>query len=114
VANALIYACSGAADVGALSDLAARRLSVEGVGKMDCLAAIAACHGGKLANAREADVLFVIDGCPQSCASKVMRAAGFETCKVLQLAETGFAKGASPANAENAAKAVAAAKAILE
>ncbi len=36
----LIYACSGAADVGELSDQAARKLSKSGVSKMSCLAGI--------------------------------------------------------------------------
>lgn len=36
----LIFACSGAADLGGVSDQAARKLSAEGTGKMFCLAAI--------------------------------------------------------------------------
>jgi len=36
----LIFACSGAADVGALSDQAARKLTSEGFGQMFCLAGI--------------------------------------------------------------------------
>lgn len=110
---ALIYACSGAADVGAVSDLAARKLSLDGCGKMDCLAAIASRHGGKLNGAREADALLVIDGCPQACASKVLRAAGFTDCKVLQLAALGMDKGATAATAANIQKAADAAKTLL-
>ena len=37
VTTKLIFACSGAADVGQISDLAARKLTVEGAGKMFCL-----------------------------------------------------------------------------
>ena len=36
----LIFACSGAADVGAISDRAARRMTRDGVGKMFCLAGV--------------------------------------------------------------------------
>ncbi len=36
----LIFACSGAADVGEISDRAARRLTKEGKGKMYCLAGV--------------------------------------------------------------------------
>jgi hypothetical protein len=36
----LIFACSGAADVGAIADQAARKLSKEGVGRMFCLAGV--------------------------------------------------------------------------
>ena len=36
----LIFACSGASDIGRISDLAARTLTKDGVGKMYCLAGI--------------------------------------------------------------------------
>lgn len=36
----LIFACSGAADVGAIADQAARKLTREKVGSMFCLAGI--------------------------------------------------------------------------
>jgi len=40
----LIFACSGAADVGAIADQAARRLTKDGAGAMFCLAGI----GGRI------------------------------------------------------------------
>ena len=40
VAPKLIFACSGAADVGALADQAARKLTQDGIGKMFCLAGV--------------------------------------------------------------------------
>ncbi|MBF0245437.1 MAG: zinc-binding protein, partial [Planctomycetes bacterium] len=49
-APTLIFACSGAADVGAVTDLAARRLTKEGAGKMFCLAGIGGKVEGFLAN----------------------------------------------------------------
>jgi uncharacterized metal-binding protein len=109
----LIYACSGAADVGEISDLAARRLKREGASAMDCIAAIGARHGGKLKAAREADRLLAIDGCPHACASKCLRDAGFADFKSLQLADIGMNKGETPANADNIARAVEMAKEIL-
>ena len=45
----LIFACSGAADVGKISDLAARKLTTEGAGKMFCLAGI----GGRVTGIME-------------------------------------------------------------
>ncbi len=36
----LIFACSGAADVGGIADLAARTLHAEGSGKIYCLAGV--------------------------------------------------------------------------
>ena len=40
----LVFACSGAADVGAIADQAARRLSRDGAAQMFCLAGI----GGRI------------------------------------------------------------------
>jgi uncharacterized metal-binding protein len=108
----LIYACSGAADVGEIADLAARRLKREGAGAMDCIVAIGARHGGKLTAAREAGVLLAIDGCPQACASKCLRDAGLQ-CKTLQLADIGMNKGETPANADNIARAAGKARDLL-
>ena len=39
-APTLIFACSGAADVGEITDLVARKLTREGIGKMFCLAGV--------------------------------------------------------------------------
>ena len=36
----MIFACSGAADVGAVADQAARKMTRDGTGKMFCLAGI--------------------------------------------------------------------------
>ena len=36
----VIFACSGAADVGKIADLAARKLTEQGAGKMSCLAGV--------------------------------------------------------------------------
>ena len=38
--DTLIFACSGAADVGAISDQAARKMTREGAGKMFCLTGV--------------------------------------------------------------------------
>jgi uncharacterized metal-binding protein len=40
--RSLVFACSGAADVGELTDRAVRQLHREGVAAMSCLASIAA------------------------------------------------------------------------
>ncbi|MHC5119049.1 MAG: putative zinc-binding protein, partial [Planctomycetota bacterium] len=38
--DTLVFACSGAADVGAVADQAARKMTQEGYGQMFCLAGI--------------------------------------------------------------------------
>jgi uncharacterized metal-binding protein len=63
-APTLIFACSGAADVGAIADQAARQLTREGRGKMFCLAGIGGRVSGILASTESAAQILAIDGCP--------------------------------------------------
>jgi len=68
----LIFACSGAADVGKLSDLAARELTAAGAGKMFCLAGIGGRVSGIMATTEAAQAILAIDGCPLDCAKKTL------------------------------------------
>ena len=91
-----IFPCSGASDVGGLSDQAARQMTLDGKGKMYCLAGIGGRVDGIMTNTRAAARLLVIDGCPQECARKTMELAGFKDFQHLKLAEMGFKKGEAP------------------
>ena len=97
----LIFSCSGASDVGGLTDRAARQMTGDSVGKMYCLAGI----GGRVATimetTRAAAKMLVIDGCPQECARKTMEQAGFTGFQHLTLASLGLHKGSSPATDEH-------------
>ena len=97
----LIFPCSGAADVGAVADLAARKMTREGIGKMACLAGIGAGSSGIIESTRAAAKVLVIDGCPVDCGKKVLEKAGFSDFKHMRVTEQGFEKGKSPAT-ENA------------
>ena len=66
----MIYACSGAADVGEIADRVARKLRDEGFTKMSCLAAIGVDLSGYVQTAKAADTVIAIDGCPTACARK--------------------------------------------
>ena len=103
----LIFPCSGSADVGAITDQAARKLTREGAGRMACLAGIGGGVSGILKSVESAEKILVIDGCPLECARKTMEKAGFSSFKHLRLAEFGFEKGKSPVNDENIAGVVA-------
>lgn len=92
----LIFACSGAADVGHLADLAARKLTSEGAGKMFCLAGIGGRVSGIMASTEAAAVVLAIDGCPLDCARKTLEEAGFQQFEHLRLADLGMEKGKSP------------------
>ncbi len=96
----LVFACSGAADVGHISDLAARKLTNEGAGKMFCLAGVGGRVSGIMATTGAAAAILAIDGCPLDCARKTLEQAGFTRFEHLQLADLGLEKGKSPVTSE--------------
>ncbi|MHC4258905.1 MAG: putative zinc-binding protein [Planctomycetota bacterium] len=112
--HVLIFACSGAADVGAISDRAARTMTQQGVGKMFCLAGIGGRANGIMKTAESADRLLAIDGCPMNCAKRCLEQAGFNTFAHLQVADLGLKKGESPVRSENIWKVVLKAREILD
>jgi uncharacterized metal-binding protein len=89
----LIFACSGAADVGALADQAARKMTRDGYGKMFCLTGIGGRVGGIMKSTEAAQAILVIDGCPLNCAKKSMEEAGHHGFQHLQLSDIGMVKG---------------------
>jgi uncharacterized metal-binding protein len=109
----LIFACSGAADVGAIADKAARQMTREGIGKMSCLAGIGGRVSGMMASAAGAAKLLAIDGCAQSCAKKCLEHAGFTNFAHVQLAELGMEKGKSTPTVERVNEVVRAGAAAL-
>ena len=94
----LLYACSGAADVGHIADLVARRLDNEEWGGMSCLSGIGADLSGFIASAREADNI-IIDGCPVGCGRKMFEARGLPFTEIV-MTQQGLVKGSSPATLE--------------
>jgi len=109
----LIFACSGAADVGHVSDLAARELAAEGAGKMFCLAGVGGRVSGILASTQAAQSILAIDGCPLDCARKTLEEAGFTQFEHVRLTDLGMEKGNTPASDEAVAAVVRRAKARL-
>jgi uncharacterized metal-binding protein len=104
--NVLIFACSGAADVGALSDQVARKLAKKGLGKMYCLAAVGANLTEKIVPVKAAADTVTIDGCSAFCSKKVLDNAGFKP-KSYNLGALGFAKGKTEVNNASIDKAAA-------
>jgi uncharacterized metal-binding protein len=107
-APTLIFACSGAADVGAVADQAARKLSKEGAGKMFCLAGIGGRVSGIMKTTEAAAKILAIDGCPLDCAKHTLEQAGFKNYAHVQLADLGMEKGKTPPTPETVAKVAAA------
>ena len=89
----LVFPCSGASDVGGLTDSAARQMTLDRTGKMYCLAGIGGRVEGIMANTKAAARVLVIDGCKEECARKTMELAGFKDFQHLKLADMGFEKG---------------------
>ena len=97
----LIFACSGAADVGELADRAARTMMKRGYGKMFCLAGIGGQVSGIIKSTESAKSVLAIDGCPLNCAKKCLEEAGFNDFKHLQITELGIIKGQTEINKDN-------------
>jgi uncharacterized metal-binding protein len=97
----LVFACSGAADVGALADQAARKITENGVAKMFCLAGVGGRVEGIVKTTEAADALLAIDGCPLDCAKKTLEQAGFTDFKHCRVTDMGFAKGLTEVSDEN-------------
>ena len=91
----LIYACSGASDVGKIADEVARSLSKEGYGRMSCLAAIGADAGEYVDAARAAELVVTIDGCHVACARRNLERIGVAPA-AFTLTNMGLVKGMTP------------------
>ncbi|MBC8378413.1 MAG: putative zinc-binding protein [Planctomycetes bacterium] len=109
----LIFACSGAADVGAVADRAAREMTKQGIGKMFCLAGIGGGIEPILKKTAEATKILAIDGCGMNCVKSCLEMAGFNQFSHLQLASIGMEKGQINATDENVNTVVAKGKEII-
>lgn len=96
----LIFPCSGAADVGEISDRAARQMTGRGHGKMFCLAGIGGNVGGIIASAAGADRVLVIDGCSLDCAKKTLEEKHIGGFTHFRVTDMDMEKGKAPATDE--------------
>lgn len=97
----LIFACSGAADVGEISDKAARKLSKEGVGAMFCLAGIGGRVEPILKKTTSASKILAIDGCNLDCVKLSLKQAGFNNFVHMRVTDLGMEKGKSQPSEDN-------------
>jgi len=109
----LVFACSGASDVGAVADQAARRVSRMKMASMGCLVAVANGLDFAMDPVKAAERIIVIDGCPENCAKLTMEKAGVTSYDHIQLAELGMEKGHTKVEQEHIARAYDRAEAIL-
>jgi len=109
----LIFACSGAADVGNLADQVARKLNREGAGKMFCIVGVGGRVPGIMATTQAAETILAIDGCPLECVKASLDQAGIGKVKHLKLWELGCQKGKTEVSPELIAEMAAAGQKLL-
>jgi uncharacterized metal-binding protein len=90
--NVMLLACSGASNVGQLSNQAVVELTQEGFGKMFCLAGIGGQLQGFIQSARDVPRMVVIDGCSLGCAKATLEHAEVPLRGYLVLSDLGFEK----------------------
>ena len=100
----LVFACSGASDVGAVADQAARRVSRMKLASMGCLAAVANGLDFAMEPSRAAERIIVIDGCPENCAKLTMEKAGVASFDHVLLSELGLEKGHTKVDQDHIAR----------
>lgn len=90
--NIMILSCSGASNVGQLSNRAAVELTQEGLGKMFCLAGIGGHLSGFVQSARDAPQMVAIDGCEIGCAKAILEHTEIPIKQYLVLTGLGIEK----------------------
>lgn len=98
---ALVFVCSGAADVSELTDRAARKLRHDGLAAMSCLASVGARDADIMFNADLAERVLLIDGCPNACSRRTFEHASLHRFAHFDLSEVDLLKGGSPVTPEN-------------
>ena len=93
----VIFACSGASDVGELTDLVARKLHCQNAIQMKCLAFVGAGIQSMIDTVKESQCL-VLDGCGLDCGRITMIKNGINNFTHLRLSNLGYEKGKSVPN----------------
>jgi len=92
-----VFACSGAADLGEVSDLVARKIHRDGIRQMKCLAFIGGGIQNMIDSVKDTNML-VIDGCNLDCGKLTMEKYGISDFCHLRLTDMGYVKGQTPAS----------------
>jgi uncharacterized metal-binding protein len=99
VSEYMVLACSGACDLGQVTDLVARKLRDNGVRKMNCLAVVGAGIEKSIEDFKTKNIL-LLDGCPIDCGKQILDKAGFTDYKYLRVTDLGYKKGQTPVTEE--------------
>lgn len=88
----MLLACSGASNVGQLTNQACVELTQEGFGKMSCLAGVGGKLPGFVQAVQDAREVVILDGCEKGCAKAIMQQAGLPLRGYVVLTQHGIAK----------------------
>lgn len=87
-----IMACSGASNVGQITNEVAKILDTEKEGKFFCLAGVGGHVSGMVASVEGSDKVLVIDGCPVACGKLTMEQAGLKDYEYVLVTDLGIEK----------------------
>ncbi len=88
----LVYACSGASNLGQLTNEIAIRLDRSGLAEMSCAEAVGIEAGAPYAAALSGRPVVAISGCPLACASRLLVEHGVTVTSAFQLENRGVLK----------------------
>lgn len=99
VSEYMVLACSGACDLGQVTDQVARKLRDNGVRKMNCLAVVGAGIEKSIEDFKTKNIL-MLDGCPIDCGKRILDHAGFKDYRYVRVTDFGYKKGETPVTDE--------------
>ena len=88
-AKVIVYACSGASNLGQLANEIAVRLDRLGLAELTCVTEVGAQDGGGQGSSRP---VLAISGCTSGCCAAMLERHGVEVSRSVILAERGVAK----------------------
>ena len=90
--DVIMLPCSGGSNCGQITNNAAVSLDTEKVGRIYCLAGIAAHVSGMVESARGVKRIVELDGCQVACAKKAVEHAGLKVTDWICVTEQGISK----------------------
>lgn len=88
----MVLACSGASNVGQLTNEAAKRLDIEKAARFYCLAGPGGDVDAMVNTVKDADKVLVVDGCPVACGKLIAEKSGIEDYDYVLVTELGIEK----------------------